>query len=119
VYVHDNQRVAGRPVLFDMIGPALSWPAAGRRPNRRNAAALAQAIKGGHRNTELHELVAQEAREPGTGAVRPDARRRGAGVVNRNLAKLNIQRTRVVSVVNGIVANLDLQSGSYVTAGHP
>jgi multidrug resistance efflux pump len=38
-------------------------------------------------------------------------------VVARDTARLNLERTRVVSPVNGTVSNLDLRAGSYVSAG--
>jgi multidrug resistance efflux pump len=40
-------------------------------------------------------------------------------VADRDLAKLNLERTQVVAPVNGIITNFDLQPGDYVTAGHP
>ena len=40
-------------------------------------------------------------------------------VVNRDTAKLNLERTQVKSVVNGFVTNLDLRPGAYVSASHP
>ena len=39
-------------------------------------------------------------------------------MINRDVARLNLDRTRVLSAANGKIANLDLRSGSYVNAGH-
>jgi RND family efflux transporter MFP subunit len=40
-------------------------------------------------------------------------------VADRDLARLNLDRTRVTASVNGIITNFDLRPGDYVTAGHP
>ncbi len=40
-------------------------------------------------------------------------------IADRDLAKLNLDRTRIVAPTNGIITNFDLQPGDYVTAGHP
>lgn len=40
-------------------------------------------------------------------------------VADRDVAKLNLDRTRVVAPVNGVITNFTLQPGDYVTAGHP
>jgi RND family efflux transporter MFP subunit len=40
-------------------------------------------------------------------------------IADRDLAKLNLDRTRVVAPANGIITNFDIQPGDYVTAGHP
>lgn len=120
VYVHDNQRVTVGQVLFDIDSArfelALRQTEAAEQAQR---AALAQAIKEAQRNTELHELVAQEVREQGQSRVDQTRAALAQVLVNRDVARLNIKRTRVVSAVNGVVTNLDLQSGAYVTAGRP
>jgi RND family efflux transporter MFP subunit len=40
-------------------------------------------------------------------------------VADRDLAQLNLDRTRVIASVNGIITNFDLRPGDYVTAGRP
>jgi multidrug resistance efflux pump len=82
-------------------------------------AALAQALRENQRNTQLDDLVSQETREQGQ--TRTDQARAALAqaIVNRDTAKLNLDRTRVVSSVNGIVTNLDLREGAYATAAHP
>ncbi|PPQ32651.1 efflux RND transporter periplasmic adaptor subunit [Rhodopila globiformis] len=40
-------------------------------------------------------------------------------LADRDLAQLNLDRTRVIASVNGIITNFDLRPGDYVTAGHP
>ena len=40
-------------------------------------------------------------------------------VVNRDKAQLDLDRTKVLAAVDGTVTNLDLRTGSYVTASKP
>jgi multidrug resistance efflux pump len=40
-------------------------------------------------------------------------------IADRDLAKLNLDRSQVTASVNGIITNFDLRPGDYVTAGHP
>ena len=120
VYVKDNQRVAAGQVLFEIdrtrFELALRQAQASEQAQR---AALTQALKEARRNTDLHELVAQEVREQGESRVDQARAALEQTLVNRDVAALNLARTRVVSAVNGVVTNLDLQSGTYVTASHP
>ncbi|MGI4849849.1 MAG: efflux RND transporter periplasmic adaptor subunit [Janthinobacterium lividum] len=120
MYVRDNQQVkAGQP-LFDIDSArfelALRTAEAAERAPR---AALAQAQKEAERNIQLKDLVAQEVREQGNARV-DQARAALEGVkVAGDLARLNLARTHVVSAVNGTITNLDLQLGTYVSAGRP
>jgi multidrug resistance efflux pump len=118
VYVHDNQQVSAGQVLFEIDSSrfelALRQAEAAENAQR---VALAQARKEARRNAQLGELVAQETREQGLSRVdQVRAALEQAGVA-RDVARLNIERTRVVSPVNGYVTNLDLQVGAYASAG--
>jgi RND family efflux transporter MFP subunit len=119
VYVRDNQQVSAGQLLFEIdrarFALALQQAEAAEQAQR---AALGQAIREAHRNTELHDLVAQEVREQGQSHVEQLRAALAQAVVARELARLNLERTRVLSAVNGTVTNLDLQTGSYVIAGH-
>lgn len=120
LFVRDNQRVkAGQP-LFEIdrarFELALRQAEAAARAQQ---VALDQATRESQRNTELRDLVAQEAREQGQSHLEQTRAALAQALVNRDLARLNLARTRVLSAVNGIVTNLDLQTGAYVTAGHP
>ncbi len=119
VLVHDNQPVKAGQVLFEIdrarFDLALRQAEAAEQAQR---AALEQALKESRRNTELRELVAQEAREQGASRVDQLRAALAQAVVSRDMARLNLDRTRVVSAVNGTVTNLDLRSGAYVTSGH-
>lgn len=120
VYVHDNQQVKAGEPLFDI--DRARFELALRQSDAQVAAAqaaLAQALRENRRNTQLDDLVSQETREQGQ--TRTDQARAALAqaIVNRDTAKLNLERTRVVSSVDGIVTNLDLREGAYATAAHP
>jgi multidrug resistance efflux pump len=120
VYVRDNQPVKAGQVLFEIdrarFELALRQAQASEQAQRT---ALAQAQKEARRDAQLRDLVSQETREQGVAKVEQIRATLEQAVVNRDVAKLNLERTRVVSAVNGYVTNLDLQVGAYATAGHP
>ena len=119
VLVHDNQQVKAGQVLFEVdrarFELALRQAEAALQAQQ---VTLAQAQKEARRNTDLRDLVAAEVREQGASRVDQLRAALAQAVINRDVAKLNLDRTRVVSAVNGTVANLDLRAGSYVSAGH-
>jgi multidrug resistance efflux pump len=120
VYVHDNQQVkAGEPLFeIDRARFELALRQAQAQVTAAQAA-LAQATRENKRNTQLDDLVSQETREQGQ--TRTDQARAALAQaeVNLDTAKLNLQRARVVSSVDGTVTNLDLRVGAYATAAHP
>lgn len=120
VYVHDNQHVAAGAPLFEI--DRARFALALRQAEAQVAAseaALAQALRENRRNAELDDLVSQEIREQGQ--TRSDQARAALtqAIVNRDTARLNLERSHVVSAVDGIVTNLDLREGSYATAARP
>jgi multidrug resistance efflux pump len=120
VYVHDNQQVkAGQP-LFDIDRARFELALRQSEAQVTAAeAALAQALRENKRNTQLDDLVSQESVEQGQ--TRSDQARAtlAQAIVARDTAKLNLERTRVVSAVDGTVTNLDLREGAYASASHP
>jgi multidrug resistance efflux pump len=120
VFVHDNQRVdAGQPLFeIDRARFELALRQA-ESVAQAQTVALAQAQREAHRNSALGDLVAQEAREQGQSHVEQARAALAQAQVNLDVARLNLARTRVLSAANAIVTNLDLQAGTYVTAGHP
>jgi RND family efflux transporter MFP subunit len=118
VLVHDNQQVKAGQVLFEVdrarFELALRQAEAAEQAQR---ATLEQAIKEARRNNDLRDLVSAETREQGSSRVDQLRAALAQAVVARDTAKLNLERTRVVSPVNGTVSNLDLRAGSYVSAG--
>jgi multidrug resistance efflux pump len=120
VYVHDNQQVKAGEPLFEIDRARFELALRQSEAQVTAAeAALAQALRENKRNTQLDDLVSQETREQGQ--TRTDQARAALAqaIVNRDTAKLNLERTHVVSTVNGIVTNLDLREGAYATAAHP
>ncbi|MDB5790946.1 MAG: efflux transporter periplasmic adaptor subunit [Massilia sp.] len=120
VYVHDNQQVNPGDVLFEV--DRARFELALRQAEAAESAAqaaLRQAEREARRNVQLDELVAQETREQGQSRVEQARAALAQAVVSRDTARLNLERTRVVSVVGGSVTNLDLRAGTYVSAGHP
>ncbi len=120
INVVDNQQVNVGDVLFE-IDPA-RFELALRQAQAAEEAAkvtLAQAIREANRNRELKDLVAAEVTEQGQSRVEEARAALLEAVVNRDKAQLDLDRTKVVAAVDGIVTNLDLRTGSYVTASHP
>jgi len=120
VYVRDNQRVNAGDPLFDL--DRARFALALRQSEAQVTAAqsaLGQTVRENQRNTELDDLVSDETREQGR--TRGDAARAALAqaIVNRDIAKLNLARTRVTAAVSGTVTNLDLREGSYATAARP
>ena len=119
VYVHDNQRVAAGEPLFEIDRARFELALRQSEAQVTAAeAALSQALRENKRNTQLDDLVSQETREQGQ--TRSDQARAALAqaIVNRDTAKLNLERAHVVSAVDGIVTNLDLREGAYATAAH-
>lgn len=120
INVRDNQQVNVGDVLFE-IDPA-RFELALRQAKAAEEAAkvtLAQAIRESNRNRELKDLVAAEVTEQGQSRVEEARAALLQAVVNRDKAQLDLDRTKVLAAVDGTVTNLDLRTGSYVTASHP
>jgi multidrug resistance efflux pump len=118
--VRDNQQVARGETLFE-IDPArfelaLRQAEASLQAQRT---ALDQAENEARRNRQLGNLVSQEIREQGQARVNQLRAALDQALVARDVARLNLDRTQVVASSDGIVTNLDLQAGAYVSAGHP
>ncbi len=117
INVRDNQQVSVGDVLFE-IDPA-RFELALRQAKAAEEAAkvtLAQAIRESNRNRELKDLVATEVTEQGQSRVEEARAALLQAVVNRDKAQLDLDRTKVLAAVDGTVTNLDLRTGSYVTA---
>lgn len=120
VYVHDNQRVAAGEPLFEI--DRARFELALRQADAQVTAAqaaLSQALRENKRNTQLDDLVSAETREQGQTRTDQAKAALAQAVVNRDTAKLNLERSHVVSAVDGIVTNLDLREGAYASAAHP
>jgi multidrug resistance efflux pump len=81
--------------------------------------ALAQAENEARRNAQLRDLVSAETREQGGAKVDQIRAALQGAIVARDVAKLNLERSRVLAASDGVVTNLDLYTGGYVAAGRP
>jgi multidrug resistance efflux pump len=82
------------------------------------AVALAQANRESERNRDLKDLATTEQVEEGQSKVDQLAAQLNSARVQRDLARLNLDRTTVRAPVNGIVTNVGLRPGDYASAGH-
>jgi multidrug resistance efflux pump len=120
VYVHDNQQVkVGEPLFeLDRARFELSLRQAEAAVQAAEAA-LAQATRENKRNGQLDDLVSQEIREQGQTRTDQAKAALAQAIVNRDTAKLNLERTRIVASVDGFVTNLELRVGAYASASRP
>ncbi len=148
VYVTHDQPVHKGDVLFQIdparfdlaIAQAAAQVTAAQADSAKAAAAaararatLAQARREEGRNRRLGDLVAAEVTEQSqtrvaeaeatlAEAAAAQAEAQGKIAAARNaldLARLNRQRTRVVAPMDGILSDLNLRVGNYVSAGAP
>ena len=80
-------------------------------------AMLAEAQREAHRNNNLGDVVSSEVREQSDARAQEAAAELQRDLANLSAAQLNLQRTVVVSPVNGMVTNLLLRPGNYMTVG--
>ena len=119
VLVRDNQAVRVGQVLFVIDRPR--YELALRQAEAAIAsdeASLAQARRENQRNGTLGSLVTTEQVEEGEAKVRELSAQLQGAMVQRDTARLNLERTTIRATVNGIVTNVELQPGDYATAGH-
>nr|WP_294553026.1 efflux RND transporter periplasmic adaptor subunit [uncultured Rhodopila sp.] len=121
VRVRDNQTVHRGDVLF-AVDPA-RFELALRQAQAVVAsrqATLAQAVRDFNRYSALTTTeVSRQQVEQAQAAEETAAAGFQQAVADRDLAQLNLDRSRVTASVNGIISNFDLRPGDYVTAGHP
>jgi RND family efflux transporter MFP subunit len=118
VHVKNNQGVNKDDVLFVLDRPRFEL--ALRQAEASVAAAvvaLAQAKRESERNRNLKDLATTEQVEEGQSKVDQLAAQLNSARVQRDLARLNLDRTTVRAPVNGIVTNVELQPGDYASAG--
>jgi RND family efflux transporter MFP subunit len=119
VLVRDNQTVRVGQTLF--VIDRLRYELALRQAEAAIAsdqASLAQARRESERNHTLGSLVTSEQVEEGEAKVQELSAQLQGAIVQRDTARLNLERTTVRATVNGIVTNVELQPGDYATAGH-
>lgn len=119
VMVTDNQRVKRGDVLF-RIDPArfeLALQQADAAVANRKAQ-LDQATRDAARAASLSDLaVSHQVKEQRSTAVDVAAADYRQALADRAVAALNLKRSEVTSSVDGIVTNVALEPGDYVTVG--
>jgi len=118
VTVRDNETVRPGQLLIVLDRPRLA--ATIERADAAIAEAraqLEQARKEARRDVALGDLVATEAREQSAARVRTSEAALTRAIADRNVAKVDIERTEIRATVAGIVTNLDIHPGDYLAAG--
>jgi multidrug resistance efflux pump len=121
VLVRDNQSVQKGDVLLrvdqDRFVLALQLAEAAVAGQK---ASLEQAQRDSARYQQLGKDVTSEQKIEQAQAAQDvaDAGYQQA-LANRDVAKLNLKRTEIVAPANGVVTNVDLNPGDYVSAGKP
>jgi len=83
----------------------------------RERAMLAEARREARRNDNLGDLVAFEVREQSEARVQEAAANLARGLADLAAAQLDLKRAIIVAPVNGVVTNLELRPGDYLTTG--
>ncbi len=121
IAVQDNQRVAKGDLLF-RIDPA-RFALALREAEAevvRTKAASDEAEREMNRFHALTTLEVSEERQQQRAAAAAEAGAAYAlALAQRDVAKLNLERSEVHASVNGEVTNFGLRAGDYVDSGHP
>jgi multidrug resistance efflux pump len=118
VTVRDNETVRPGQLLIVLDRPRLA--ATIERADAAIAEAraqLEQARKEARRDVALGDLVATEAREQSAARVLTSEAALTRAIADRNVARVDIERTEVRATVAGIVTNLDIHPGDYLAAG--
>ncbi|MDR6955149.1 RND family efflux transporter MFP subunit [Ancylobacter sp. 3268] len=118
VLVQDNQAVKKGDVLFriDRARFAIALEQAEAVVDGRKAT-LDQAVRDRERYEQLKDVVSEQKTEQMRMSEAEAAASYRQALADRELAKLNLERTEVKAPVNGTIANLSLRPGDYVTAG--
>jgi multidrug resistance efflux pump len=120
VRVRDNQAARRGQVLFVLDRPRYQLALAQAEATiASQEAQLAEAEREDRRNRQLGDLVAAEATQQGASKVDQLRAALQQARVNRDLARLNLERTTVTAPVDGSVTNLQLRPGDYLMAGRP
>ncbi|MGO7212718.1 efflux RND transporter periplasmic adaptor subunit [Rhizobium ruizarguesonis] len=118
VDVQDNQRVKKGDVLFrvdrERFNIALAQAEAALEGSM---AAMEQAHRERERQERLGDAASLQQKEQARTAEDQARAAYGQALANRDLAKLNLDRSEIKATVNGTVSNLSLRPGDYVTAG--
>ncbi len=119
VAVRDNQVVERGELLFEI--DRARFELAVRQADAAAEArweALQQSQRDARRVTRLDQsAVSVQAQERAVSDANQAAAAYAQAAAERDLARLNLERSRVLAPVSGTVTNLELRPGDYVTAG--
>lgn len=120
VLVRDNQPVRRGDVLFriDRDRFALALREAEANVASRKAALDLATANAGRYGQLSDAVVTKEKREEIAAAQQQAQAAYDQGLADRDLARLNLDRSEVRASVDGTVTNMDLRPGTYVAAGH-
>ena len=121
VLVHDNQAVTKGQVLFriDRQRFQLALQQSEALVTNRRATAD-EAARERARFVQLSNLAVSKEQQEQRAAVSAEAEAAvQQSVVDRDVAKLNLERSEVRASVNGLVTNFSLQPGNFIDAGKP
>ena len=119
VAVIDNQAVRRGDILFRL--DTARYAVALRQVEAtvgRERAVLAEARREADRNVGLGDLIASEVREQSEARAQEASAELARGLADLAAARLDLERTVILAPVNGVVTNLELRPGDYLTAGH-
>src|SRR5262252_5061030 len=118
VRVTSNQGVNKDDVLFVLDRPRFELALhQGEASVAAITVALAQARRENERNRNLKDLATTEQVEEGQSKVDQLGAQLNSARAQRDVARLNLDRTTTRAPVNGIVTNVDLRPGDYATVG--
>jgi multidrug resistance efflux pump len=118
VAVHDNEVVRKGDLMFELDRARYEIALQQAQATvARQRASLAEARREARRNDTLGEVVSSEAREQSQARMEEATAELQRGLADLAAARLNLERTLVLAPVNGIVTNLELRPGNYLTAG--
>jgi multidrug resistance efflux pump len=118
VAVHDNQVVRKGDPLFELDRARYEIALQQAQATvARQRASLAEAKREARRNDTLRDVVSFEVREQSQARMEEATAELQRGRADLAAARLNLERTLVLAPVNGIVTNLELRPGNYLTAG--
>jgi multidrug resistance efflux pump len=118
IWVSDNQVVRKGDPLFEI--DRVRYEIALRQAEAavaRQRATVAEAKREAERNEKLGAVVAIEVRQQSQARMEEATAQLQRDLADLAAARLNLQRTLVVAVVNGVVTNLLLRPGDYMTTG--
>lgn len=119
VLVKNDQVVQAGQILFVIDRPRYELAERQAAATLRAAqASLAQARRENLRNEALTTLVTTEQLEEGDAKVLQLGAQVASAIAQRDVARLNLERTTVRATVNGVVTNVELRPGDYAAAGH-